>query len=68
MRFIIALKEHQEGLAVIRQLKDDVVAIVKEHTGIDYEGLAQIKDATNKLQAYAHLFNQKAMDAFLELG
>jgi len=48
-------------------LKRDVVGIVEEHTGETYEGLAQIKESANKLSAYAHLFNAKAMEAFNQL-
>lgn len=49
MRFIISLKEHQEALDVIALLKADVVAVVEEHTGIHYEGLAQIKNKAQQL-------------------
>jgi len=33
------LKEHTEALKVIAWLKADVVAVVKEHTGMTYTGL-----------------------------
>jgi len=62
------LKEHDEALKVVKLLKQDVVGVVEEQTGVHYEGLAQIKDATSKLSAYAHLFNKKAMDDFAQLG
>jgi len=67
-QFVIALKEHQEALAVVKILKEDVVGIVEEHTGINYTGLSQIKDAPSKLSAFAHLFEQKAMDEFMQLS
>jgi hypothetical protein len=31
--FIKSLKEHDEALAVIKLLREDIVGIVKEHTG-----------------------------------
>jgi len=40
MEFVKALKEHTEALAVIALLKQDVVTVVEEQTGIHYEGLA----------------------------
>lgn len=46
-------------------LKAEVIAEVKEQTGITVEGLAQIKDATKKIAGFAHLFNKKAMDEFV---
>ena len=49
-------------------LKEDVVGIVEEHTGIHYEGFAQIKDAPNKLAAFAHLFEAKQMEEFAQLS
>ena len=45
-------------------LKRDVVGIVEEHTGIEYTGLSEVKSNVEKLAAYAHIFNAKAMESF----
>lgn len=65
--FIKKLKEHDEALQVIKLLREDIVGIVKEHTGETVE-LAQVKGSVNKLSAYTHLFNNEAMKAFNQLA
>jgi len=56
MMFVKALKEHDEALAVIKILKEEIAAIIDDMSGqgVDF---AQIKDASSKLKAYSHLFN-----------
>lgn len=65
--FIKSLKEHDEALAVIKMLREDIVGIVKEHTGEEVE-LSQVKGSVNKLSVYTHLFNDEAMKAFNQLA
>jgi len=65
--FIKTLKEHDEALAVIKLLREDIVGIVKEHTGQDV-GFAQVKTSVQRLSAYTHLFNEEAMKAFNQLA
>jgi len=65
LMFVKALKEHDEALEVVRFLREDVAAIVDGSRGnVD---LAQLKDASSKLSAYAHLFNTNAMKEFAQL-
>lgn len=66
MIFIKALKEHQEALKVIDWLKEDVLGIVQGST--ESNSLAQIKDSAERLKAYAHLFNEKALNEFAQLS
>ncbi len=60
--FIKAIKEHRDALRVLDELKVDLQPYLNN------VGLAQITDISSKLQAYAHLFNEKALKEFLELG
>lgn len=46
---------------MIKSLKSAVVAEVEEQTGISYEGLIQIKEASKRLAGLTSLFNKKAM-------
>jgi hypothetical protein len=64
MMFIKSLKEHEEALKVITWLKEDVLGIIE---GVSDDSLAQIKDSASRLQAYAHLFNEQAMNEFAQL-
>jgi hypothetical protein len=51
--FIKSLKEHDEALAVIRWLKEDILGILNGGNSVS---LSEIKDSASKLSAYAHLF------------
>lgn len=66
MIFIKALKEHEEALKVIAWLKEDVLGVIQGTT--EGSSLAQIKDSAERLKAYAHLFNEKAMNDFAQLS
>ena len=65
MMFIKALKEHDEALEVIAWLKEDIHDIVEGNRDVN---LAEIKTSAKKLEAYTHLFNQKAMKEFSQLS
>jgi len=69
MMLVKALKEHDEALEVIRWLREDILGIVGggEEEGAEGVELSQLKDVTQKLSAYKHLFNQQAMKAFNQL-
>ena len=44
------------------------MGVIAEHNGgAELIDLSSIKDSTSKLSAYAHLFNQKALDEFNQL-
>jgi hypothetical protein len=62
MLFIKSLKEHDEALEVVRWLKEDLLGIVdgKSESLVDISNL----DSASKLSAYAHLFNQNALNDF----
>lgn len=62
MMFIKSLKEHQDALKVIAWLKEDVLGIIGNQG--EEEVLTQIKDSATRLQAYTHLFNEKALSQF----
>jgi hypothetical protein len=61
--FVRSIKQHQDALGVIRLLKQDVSGYL---TG----SLAEIKveNVADKLKMYSTLFNQKAMEQFVELA
>lgn len=61
--FVKALKEHMDGLRVIRLLRHDLAGF----TSTGEISLDQIKDISSKLSVYTHLFNQQAMKEFLQL-
>jgi DNA invertase Pin-like site-specific DNA recombinase len=63
--FVKQLKEHDEALAVVRWLKQDVLGIVEG--GNAQVELSQITDSFKKLEAYTHLFNAQAMKDFAQL-
>lgn len=67
MMFIKALKEHDEALQVVRWLREDIMGVIAERQGGEFVDLTKIQDAGSKLKAYAHLFDQKAMDEFNQL-
>lgn len=53
--FVKALKEHDEALEVVRWLREDILGVIDSRStkGIN---LSEIKNSTDKLSAYAHLF------------
>jgi len=67
MLFVKQIKEHREALAVIKLLREDIVGIVREHTGEEVE-LAQVSSTVEKLRNYQHLFNKEAMKSFVQLS
>lgn len=64
--FVRSIKQHQDALAVIRVLKQDVSGYL---TGAP-SSLAEVKveNVADKLKMYSTLFNQKALEQFVELG
>jgi len=54
--FVKALREHDEALAVIRWLREDIMGVIADHNS--EEELVQIKDSASKLAAYKHLFDE----------
>jgi hypothetical protein len=61
--FIKALKEHKDALDVIELLKQDLGGYASGKVS-----LAQMSDVSDKLSAYSHLFQEAALNEFMELG
>lgn len=62
--FVKSLKEHDEAIAVVAWLKEDVLGVV---SGTSQVELSKITNSASKLAAYAHLFNDAAMKEFNQL-
>jgi len=63
--FVRALKEHSDALNAIQLLRNDVLPVAVNQDGAE---LVQIQDATKKLAAYKHLFNEQALAEFEQLA
>lgn len=64
--FIKKLKEHDEALQVIKLLREDIIGVVKAHTGETVE-FTEVSATVDKLKNYQHLFNKEAMKSFMQL-
>jgi hypothetical protein len=56
--FVKALREHDEALAVIRWLREDILGVIAEHNAEDATAFVEITDSASKLKAYTHLFDE----------
>jgi hypothetical protein len=63
--FVRSIKQHQDALAVIRLLKQDVSGYL---TGSSSLAEVKIENVADKLKMYSTLFNQKALEQFVELA
>jgi hypothetical protein len=63
--FVRSIKQHQDALEVIRVLKQDLSGYM---TGAASMAEIKVDNVADKLKMYSNLFNQKAMDQFVELA
>jgi hypothetical protein len=66
MLFVKQIKQHREALQVIKLLREDIIGVVKAHTGETVE-FTEVSATVDKLKNYQHLFNKEAMKSFMQL-